>query len=82
MSADLKDFRGKITADTDLALEAEAIAFGRDKADIVREVLHAWALKKNHEHTVWARLARAEGFGGADEGGSSAGQGTRGRAHR
>lgn len=68
MSAELKDFRGKITAETNLALEAEAIAFGRDKADIVREIMHAWALKKNHEHTVWGNLARAEGFGGAGEG--------------
>lgn len=68
MSTELTDFRGKITAETRLALEAEAIAFDRDKADIVREIMHAWALKKNHEHKVWANLARAEGFAGAAEG--------------
>jgi hypothetical protein len=68
LSADLKDFRGKLTAETNLALEAESMAFGRDKADIVREILHAWALKKNHEHKVWTNLARAEGFSGAGEG--------------
>jgi hypothetical protein len=82
VSAELRDFRGKLTAETDLALQAESMAFGRDKADIVREVLHAWALKKNHEHKVWANLARAEGFSGQIEGGSSAGQGGRGRGHR
>jgi hypothetical protein len=68
LSADLKDFRGKLTAETNLALEAESMAFGRDKADIVREIMHAWALKKNHEHKVWANLAQAEGFTGAGEG--------------
>ncbi len=74
MSEELKDFRGKITAETFLALEAEALAFDRDKADILREIMHAWALKKNHEHTVWARLARAEGFSGAGEGNRGSGR--------
>jgi hypothetical protein len=75
MSAELKDFRCKITPETDFALQAEAVAFDRDKADIVREILHAWAVKKTHEHKVWTNLARAEGVSGATEG-------TRGKAHR
>lgn len=68
MSAELKDFRGKLTAETYFALKAEAIAFDRDSADIVREIMHAWALKKLHEHTVWENLARTEGISGAGEG--------------
>jgi hypothetical protein len=68
VSEELIDFRGRITAATYLALEAEALAFDRDRADILREVMHAWALKKNHEHTVWGRLAREEGVSGAGEG--------------
>jgi hypothetical protein len=68
MSADLKDFRCKITGDTVLALEAEALAFDRDKADIAREVLDAWAHRKIHECKVLARLMRDEGISGALEG--------------
>lgn len=68
MAADLKDFRGKITAETYLALEAEARAFDRDKADILREVMHAWALKKLHEHKVFGALLREEGISSATRG--------------
>ena len=75
MSTELKDFRGKITAETDLALNAEAIAFDRDKSEILREVMHAWALKKNHEHKVWGNLAGPKGVSGAVEGG----RGSRGK---
>lgn len=68
MSVELIDFRGKITAETELALNAESIAFGRDKSEILREIMHAWALKKNHEHTVWGNLTRTEGVSGASRG--------------
>ena len=40
MSAELKDFRGKITSETDAVLEAINRADGRDKSEIAREVLH------------------------------------------
>lgn len=68
MASELVDFRGKFTEETILALTAEEIAFNRDKSEIAREVMHAWALKKLHEHRVAARLMREEGFDGADEG--------------
>lgn len=68
MAAELKDFRGKITEETFLALEAEARAFDRDRADIAREILHAWALRKIHEATVLSRLLRDEGIDSAGEG--------------
>jgi hypothetical protein len=68
MATELKDFRAKVTAETYLALEAEARAFDRDKADIAREVLHAWAVRKIHESTVLSNLLRAEGISGALEG--------------
>lgn len=68
MSAELRDFRGKITVETYLALESEARAFDRDKADILREVMHAWALRVFHRSTVLERLRKAEGLSGADEG--------------
>lgn len=68
MSAELKDFRTKITREIALALQAESLAFNRDEAEIAREVLQSWALKKIHEATVLTRLARAEGVSGAVEG--------------
>ena len=66
MSAELRDFRGKITVEADLALESMAQAFKRDKSDIAREILHNWALKKIMEANVLARRLRAEGITGED----------------
>ena len=40
MAADLRDFRGKITVETDVWLEAESRLTGRDKQEIVRVLLH------------------------------------------
>lgn len=65
MSGKLKDFRGKITLETHVALEAEARTSGRDRSDIARELLHAWAIKKLHEATVLGDLALSEGIGGS-----------------
>lgn len=70
MAAELRDFRGKITVEADIALESMAQAFKRDKADVAREVLHNWALKKIMEANVLTRRMRGEGIGGED-GGSS-----------
>lgn len=68
MSQELRDFRSKITPQTDMALDAQSRAFKRDKADIAREVLHQWALKKILEANVLSRLLRAEGVSSAPEG--------------
>ena len=65
MSEPLKDFRGKITRETDVALQAEARLSGRDRADIAREILHSWAAKKLHEASVLADLALAQGISGS-----------------
>lgn len=68
MAAPLKDFRGKITAEADCVLEAINRATGKDRSEIVRDVLHAWALGELDKHTVLAQLLRAEGLDGAYEG--------------
>jgi len=68
MSQELRDFRGKITVEADIALESMAQAFRRDKSDIAREVLHNWALRKIMEANVMARRLRAEGITGEDQG--------------
>jgi len=36
MAAELKDFRGRITVETDCVLEAESRASGRERQEIVR----------------------------------------------
>lgn len=62
MSIPLKDFRLGITETIDIMLDAQAIAFGTDKAAIARNVLADWARKKVHEHKVMARRLAANGM--------------------
>lgn len=68
MSAELKDFRGRITPETDCVIEAESRVSGKDKQEIVREILHGWALNKIRESTVLHRLLLGEGLTGVTEG--------------
>lgn len=68
MALELRDFRGKITDETYLALQADSRAFERDMADIAREVLHEWAVKKLHSAKVLYSLARDQGLIGASKG--------------
>jgi hypothetical protein len=62
MSIPLKDFRLGISESIDIMLDAQASAFGKDKAAIAREVLAEWARKKIHEHKVIARRLEANGM--------------------
>lgn len=68
MSAELKDFRGKLTAETDCVLEAMNRVSGRDRSEIVREILHKWAVDKIHEHSVLTGLLAREGLAGEYQG--------------
>lgn len=68
MSAELKDFRGKVTTETACALEAEARATGRLQQEIVREILHGWALDRLRAATVLRGLMLAEGLAGEEPG--------------
>lgn len=91
MSLPLVDFRGKITHETDAVLEAMHQATGRDRSEIVRDVLHQWAEAKIHEASLIDQRLRREGLRGIaggiagnareDEGApGSAGLNSRGRA--
>jgi hypothetical protein len=62
MSVPLKDFRLGITETIDIMLDAEATAFGTDKAAIAREVLRDWAKRKAHAYKVMARRFAANGI--------------------
>jgi len=62
MSLPLKDFRLGITEAIDIWLDAEAIAFGIDKAAVAREILAEWAKRKAHAYKVATRRMTANGL--------------------
>jgi hypothetical protein len=62
MALPLKDFRLGITETIDIMLDARALAFGKDKAAIAREVLAEWAKKEAHAYKVMQRRFSANGM--------------------
>lgn len=75
MSLDLKDLRAKITVEADCAIEAVSRVRGVDRSEIVREVMHRWALQQIETCKVMHNLMRSEGVVRAPQGASAAGQG-------
>lgn len=65
MSLPLIDFRGKITTETHVALEALHRATGMERQEIARDVLHRWASEQLYAATVMQKLAAAEGVSAA-----------------
>lgn len=70
MSIPLIDLRAKITPETDAVLEAVSRATGKDKSEIVRDVLHKWAVAEIHASNVLQKILKREGINGEAEGGS------------
>ena len=68
MSVDLKDLRAKVTPETDAVLEGIARATGRDRSEIVREVLHRWAASEIDKASMVHRMLKAEGLPGIAQG--------------
>lgn len=68
MAEDYRDLRAKITVETDAALDAVSSATGRDRSEIVRDVLHRWALQQISVATILRRRLKAEGLPAAAEG--------------
>lgn len=64
MSIELKDFRAKITLETDAVLEAINRTTGKDRSEIARDILHEWALKQIDMAIVLDRMLKAEGMPG------------------
>jgi len=62
VSLPLKDYRTAIPETTDVWLEIEAAATGKDKATIGREVLQAWAKQRVHAYTVATKRLQANGL--------------------
>jgi predicted DNA-binding protein len=68
MSSELKDLRAKITPRTNAVLEALNRTTGRDKSEIVRDILEKWADEQIHAATLIDRLLVGEGEPGIGEG--------------
>jgi hypothetical protein len=68
MGIELQDFRGRITPETHCVLEAQSRTTGRDRQEILRDVMHAWAMEQIHIASVMDHLLRAEGLRGIDGG--------------
>lgn len=61
ISGELVDFRGRISSDTRQVLEAISRSNGKDMAEIVRDVLHDWALNEIHRASLICRMTRGKG---------------------
>ncbi len=64
MSLELIDARIKITHEADAVLEALSRTTGRDRSEIAREALDAWAKGKIHEANVLAGMLSTKGLTG------------------
>lgn len=61
MSLPLKDLRTAIPDTTDVWLEIESRATGKDKAAVAREALNEWAKARAHAFKIAHRLLQANG---------------------
>lgn len=68
MSLPLIDLRAKVTVEADAVLEAIQRSTGKDKSEVVRDVLHKWAMAEIHAATVLQGILKREGLTGADAG--------------
>lgn len=75
MSQELRDFRGKVTPETDAVLEALNRATGRDKSEIARDVLHKWATEQLEAAKLMVRLSTCEGRRRESQGAAGESQG-------
>jgi hypothetical protein len=68
MSLPLIDLRTKITTEADAVLEAVHRSTGKDKSEVVRDVLHKWAMSEIHASIVLNNILKREGITGATQG--------------
>lgn len=64
MAAELRDYRGRISVLADIFIDAEAKSSGRERQEIVREVLDEWANQRLHALSLAQAALDAEGMPG------------------
>ena len=64
MSAELRDFRGKITELAWIYLEAKHRVIGADQSELVRDILHEWAERQHRVAIEAQKLMASEGTSG------------------
>lgn len=79
MSLDLIDVRAKVTPEAFCAIAAYARAHDVEKSEVVRDVMHAWAVKQIHSASMLASCLRAKGMTAAAEGIGAAVRGVAGK---
>lgn len=79
MSLELVDFRCKLTMETFCAIAAYARAHEMDKSELVRDVMHKWAMKQIDGASMLHACLKAKGLTAAAEGIVAAHQGTAGK---
>ncbi len=68
MAAELRDYRGRISVLADITIDAEAKATGRERQEIVRDILDAWARERVHALSLLQASLAAEGMPGIASG--------------
>lgn len=66
--SDLRDLRAKISVEGDVALDAVARVTGKDRSELVRDIVHRWALDQLAIATLIDRRMKAEGIDAGAEG--------------
>lgn len=62
MCTELIDLRAKITREADIYLESLTTSSGKDRSEIVREILHVYALEKINECIMQHKILQAKGM--------------------
>ena len=65
MCSELIDVRTKVTRETDAWLESFSRASGKDRSEILRDVLHQIAIEKISEISIAHDVLKAKGLVGA-----------------
>lgn len=68
MSLPLVDCRCKITHEAHIVLESASRTAGVERSELIRDVLHEWALKKINEASLLDSLLKREGLAGIVQG--------------